>query len=64
MSSLSDCQLDLHPVTASNVKFVNSVIMENHGHEEEQIYRRANHWVLAAGRSKHAVQGVEPLRLY
>ena len=30
--------------------------MENDGHEEEQIYRRTDHWVLAASRSRHADQ--------
>ena len=32
--------------------------MENDGHQEEQIYRRTDHWVLAASRSRHADQGV------
>ena len=55
---------DLPPPSRTNVKFVNSVVMENDGHEEEQIYRRTDHWVLAASRSRHADQGVVPQRRF
>ena len=53
---------DLPPASRTNVKFVKSVTMENDGHEKEQIYRRTDHWVLAASRSRHADQGVVPQR--
>jgi len=51
---------DLPPNSRTNVKFVKSVTMENDGHEEEQIYRRADHWFLEAGRSGHANQSAVP----
>ena len=35
------------PANRTNVKFMKSVTMENDGHEEEQIYRRTNHWAPA-----------------
>ena len=54
--------IDLPPNSRTNVKFVKSVTMENDGHEEEQIYRRTDHWFLEAGRSGHANQGVVPQR--
>jgi hypothetical protein len=56
--------LDLPPASRTNLKFVRSVTMENDGHEEEQIYRRTNHWVLAASRSRRADQGVVPQRWF
>ena len=49
-----DALIDLPPSSRTNVMFVKSVTMENDGHEEEQIYRRTDHWVLAASRSRHA----------
>ncbi len=55
---------DLPPASRTNIKFVKSVTMENDGHEKEQIYRRTNHWVLAASRSRHADQGVVPQRRF
>jgi hypothetical protein len=55
---------DLPPSNRTNVKFVKSVTMENDGHEKEQIYRRTDHWVLAASRSRHADQGVVPQRRF
>jgi hypothetical protein len=55
---------DLPPSSRTNVMFVKSVTMENDGHEEEQIYRRTDHWVLAASRSRHADQGVVPQRRF
>jgi len=39
---------DLLPASRTRIKFVRPVTMENDGHEEEQIYRRKDHWVLAA----------------
>ena len=57
-------KFDLPPASRTKVKFVKSVTMENDGHEEEQIYRRTNHWVLAASRSRHADQGVVPQRRF
>jgi hypothetical protein len=56
--------VDLPPASRTNVMFVKSVTMENDGHEEEQIYRRTDHWVLAASRSRHADQGVVPQRRF
>ena len=56
--------IDLSPASRTNVMFVKSVTMENDGHEEEQIYRRTDHWVLAASRSRHADQGVVPQRRF
>jgi hypothetical protein len=57
-------RVDLPPASRTNVMFVKSVTMENDGHEEEQIYRRTDHWVLAASRSRHADQGVVPQRRF
>ena len=56
--------IDLPPASRTNVVFVKSVTMENDGHEEEQIYRRTDHWVLAASRSRHADQGVVTQRRF
>ena len=68
VSGLQLCQQlrqdDLPPSSRTNVMFVKSVTMENDGHEEEQIYRRTDHWVLAASRSRHADQGVVPQRRF
>jgi len=49
------CVSDLPPASLSNLKFVKSVTMKNNRHEEERIYRRTDHWVLAASRSRHVV---------
>jgi len=44
---------DLPSTSRTNVELVKSVTKENDGNEEEQIYRRTDHWVLEAGRSGH-----------
>jgi IS5 family transposase len=45
---------DLPPACRTSVKVVESVFQENDGPEEEQIHRRADHWVLEAGRGRSA----------
>jgi hypothetical protein len=50
--------IDLPPASLTNIMFVKSVTMENDGHEEEQIYRQTDYWVLPASRGMHADQGV------
>ncbi|WP_288094075.1 hypothetical protein, partial [Thiomonas sp.] len=42
------CRSDLLPVSRTTVKFVESITMENDGHEDESIQRRADHWVSPA----------------
>ena len=51
---------DLPPTSRTSIKFVKSVNQENDGHEEEQIYRRADHWLSEAGRGRHPDQGGLP----
>ncbi len=41
--------IDLPPGSRTNLNSRKSVTMENDGYEEEQIQRRANHWVHQAG---------------
>ncbi len=53
---------DLPPVSRTTVKFVESITMENDGHEDESIQRRADHWVSPAGRGWRFGQGGVPHR--
>jgi hypothetical protein len=36
---------DLPPTNRTKLRLVKSVTMEQYGHEEEQIYRRTDHWL-------------------
>lgn len=45
----SSIDFDLPPASRTNLNSRKSVTMENDGYEEEQIQRRANHWVHQAG---------------
>ena len=42
------------------MKFMKSLNVENDGHEEEQIQRRTDQWLLEASRVRQADQGVVP----
>jgi hypothetical protein len=42
-------EVDLPPATRANLNSSKSVKMENDGHEEKLIRRRANHWAQQAG---------------
>jgi len=40
---------DLPPTSRTKLRLVKSVKLEQDGHEEEQIYRRTDHWLSQAG---------------
>lgn len=40
---------DLPPTSRTKLRLVKSVNLEQDGHEEEQIYRRTDHWLSQAG---------------
>ena len=48
---------DLPPINRTSHFSKKSVDMENDGHENEQILRRADHWISEASRSRYANQG-------
>jgi hypothetical protein len=52
-----DCAADLPPINRTAHFSKKSITLENDGHENKQIQRRADHWFSAAGRSRHADQG-------
>jgi len=41
--------IDLPPTSRTKLRLVKSVKLEQDGHEEEQIYRRTDHWLSQAG---------------
>nr|MDP2191369.1 hypothetical protein [Rhodoferax sp.] len=45
---------DLPPPSHTIVNSRKSVNQENDGYENQQIQRRANHWLFEAGRGRHA----------
>ena len=48
---------DLPPINRTSHISKKSITLENDGHENKQIQRRADHWFSAVGRSRHADQG-------
>jgi hypothetical protein len=48
---------DLPPINRTSHISKKSITLENDGHENKQIQRRADHWFPAAGRIRHADQG-------
>lgn len=51
---------DLPPTSRTKLRLVKSVKLEQDGHEEEQIYRRTDHWLSQTGRGWYASQGTVP----
>ena len=51
---------DLPPTSRTKLRLVKSVKLEQDGYEEEQIYRRADHWLSQTGRGWYACQGTVP----
>jgi hypothetical protein len=53
-SSIEDTLLlrtiDLPPTSRTKLRLIQSVKLEQDGHEEEQIYRRTNHWLSQTSR--------------
>lgn len=53
---------DLPPASRTTVNERSPSTQENDGHEEEQVQRRTNHWLLATGRGRHGHPRVVPQR--
>ena len=53
---------DLPPTSHTTVNERSPSTQENDGHEEEQVQRRTNHWLLETGRSRHGHPRVVPQR--
>ena len=49
MSKYEGIANDLPPTSRTKLRLVKSVKLEQDGHEEEQIYRRTDHWLSQAG---------------
>ena len=49
-------QSDLPPANRTSLNSKKFVNQENDGHKNQQIQRRANHWLFEAGRSGYADQ--------
>ena len=60
ISFMNDGSGDLPPSSPTNVKLVKSINQENDGYEEEQIHRRADHWLPQASGGGDAHQGAVP----